>query len=87
MTPEQRTLRSRAAAHVLHSRYDSRELTASARKAFLDRFDLEVDPNSELSPAERARRAAQARKAYFTSLAFKSAKARQRKTSHKGASR
>lgn len=80
MTPEERKLRSRAAAHTLHSRYDSRELTSRARKAFLDRFELQVDPNLELPPKERARRAAHARKAYFTALAFKSAKARGART-------
>jgi hypothetical protein len=77
MNQEQRSLRGRLAAHVLHSRYDSRELTAAARKAFLDRFELQVDPALELPPTERARRAAHARKAYFTSLALKSACARQ----------
>ncbi|MCB1006990.1 MAG: hypothetical protein KDB35_22595 [Acidimicrobiales bacterium] len=50
--------------------------TAKARSAFLDRFEREVDPDGVLAPAERARRAHHARKAYFTRLAFKSAQAR-----------
>ena len=44
----------------------------------LDRFEREVDPNGELTPAERARRAGHARKAYFTRLSLKSAQARRR---------
>jgi hypothetical protein len=39
MDPAQRALRARLAAHTLHSKYDSREIAASARKAFMDRFE------------------------------------------------
>jgi hypothetical protein len=42
----------------------------------MERFVDEVDPNRVLSPPERQRRAEQARKAYFTRLALKSAQAR-----------
>jgi hypothetical protein len=76
MTPGERTLRARMAAYVLHSRYDSRELTAPARRAFNDRFEKEVDPDGTLPPAERQRRAEAAKKAYFTRLALNSAQAR-----------
>jgi hypothetical protein len=76
LTPEQRSLRSRLAAHSLHSQRDSRELTAKARAKFLGRFLDEVDPDRELPEAERLRRAEHARKAYFTRLALASAKAR-----------
>ena len=75
-TPAERSLRARAAAYRLHSLYDSRELTANARAAFADRFARQVDPDGVLSEAERQRRAECARKAYFTDLAAKSAKAR-----------
>lgn len=67
-------------AHVLHSRYDSKEITAPARKAFLDRFERDVDPDGVLDPAERARRAGHAKKAHFSRLAHLSAKARARKS-------
>ena len=78
MSPEQRTLRARLAAHESWARTDDTSArTAPARKAFLDRFEKQVDPDGELSPAERARRARHARKAYFTRLAMKSARARQ----------
>lgn len=40
------------------------------------RFDDLVDPNRELSPDERARRAARAKTAHFKRLALKSAQAR-----------
>jgi hypothetical protein len=76
MTPYERVLRARAAAYVLHSHRDSRELTAPARKAFNDRFEREVDPERLLDTAERARRAQAAKKAYFTRLAMRSARAR-----------
>lgn len=76
MTPEQRSLRSRLAAHCLHAKYDSRDLTAAARSTFLQRFEDEVDPQGVLPPEERARRAEHAKKACFTRLSMQSAKAR-----------
>jgi hypothetical protein len=77
-TPAERAQQARLAAHVLHSRYDSKELTRAARDKFNQRFLDEVDPDRMLTEAERLRRAEHARKAYFTSLALKSAKARRR---------
>lgn len=78
MTPTERTLRARLAAHSLHASVDSRAHTEPARRAFMERFDDEVDPNRVFAPRERQRRAEQARKAYFTRLALKSAQARRR---------
>ncbi len=76
MTPSERALRARMAAYSLHAKRDARETTAAARAAFLDRFDRMVDPDGTLPEAERQRRAAAARKAYFTGLALRSAQAR-----------
>lgn len=76
MTPGERVLRSRMAAHLMHAKYDARETTAAARKAFLDRFERQVDPEGKLDPVERAKRAEHARKAYFSGLALKRAKKR-----------
>lgn len=76
LTPAMRSLRSRMAAYTLHSLHDPRETTAAARQAFEDRFVREVDPNLELPVKERMRRAAAARKAYFTRLAYLSARKR-----------
>ena len=81
LSPKERVLHSRLAAHTLHSKYDSKTLMASARQAFLDSFEKEVDPEGVLPVAERERRAAHARKAYFTKLALKSARARRKRAS------
>ena len=72
-----RVLRARMAAHVLHAKIsDEAEHTAPARAAFLSRFEREVDPEGLLDPEERARRAEHAKKAYFLRLALASRKAR-----------
>jgi hypothetical protein len=76
LSPAERTLRARLAAHTMHSQHDAHETTAAARAAFLARFEAEVDPNGVLTPEERKRRAEHARSAYFTRLAFERAKAR-----------
>lgn len=76
MTPEEKVLRARLAAHYLHSQVDSRAHTEPARKAFMDRFERKVDPDRKLTESERRRRTEQAKKAYFTQLAYKSARAR-----------
>jgi hypothetical protein len=70
-------MRARLAAHSLHARVtDPVAHTAPARRAFMDRFEREVDPDGELPIEERQRRAEHARKAYFLRLALASAKAR-----------
>lgn len=74
---DDRALRARMAAHLLHARIaDENAHTAAARAAFLGRFEREVDPDGVLAPEERARRAAHAKKAYFIRLALASSKAR-----------
>ena len=79
MNDTERSLRSRIGAHESWARTDNRTArTAPARKAMLDRFEREVDPSGELTPAERAARAEHARKAYFARLSLKSAQARRR---------
>lgn len=78
LTPEQRSMRARMAAHAMHAQHDTRQTSANGRAAFLRRFLDEVDPDRQLPDAERQRRAEQARKAYFQRLAFKSSRARQR---------
>lgn len=74
LTPEQRSLRGRIGASELHAQ--GKTNTEPARRAFLDRFEREVDPDGVLEPAERSRRAGHARKAYFARLALRSARAR-----------
>ncbi len=80
MTPAERSLRGQIAAHHSWAHTDDRTArTAKARQAAHDRFENDVDPEGVLMPAERARRAASARKAYFARLALKSAQARRRR--------
>jgi hypothetical protein len=80
LSPAERSLRGRMGAYAVHARYDSRQTTAPAREAFLRRFLDEVDPDRVLPERERLRRAAAARKAYFTRLAYlASGKRRQRR--------
>ena len=75
--PDPRSLSGSIAAHERWSRCDDRHAaTAPARQAFDERFDRQVDPDGILPPAERARRAGHARKAYFLRLALKSAQSR-----------
>lgn len=80
LTPAEKSLRGQIAAHTSWSRTDDRPArTAKARKAMLDKFEREVDPDGILTPTERAKRAEHARKAYFARLALKSAQVRRRR--------
>ena len=79
LTPEQHTLRGRMGAYKKWAQNDPVEGTAAARAAMDAKF-YEGIPD-DLPEAERERRAASARKAYFTRLAFLSAKARSKKAS------
>jgi hydroxymethylpyrimidine/phosphomethylpyrimidine kinase len=82
LSPEQRTLRASLAAHVMHAKYDSREITANARAGFLKRFLDEVDASTPgLPEAERLRRAEHLLRAHMARLALASSRARARKKS------
>jgi hypothetical protein len=73
----ERQLVARLAAHESWANTQNRTArTAPARDAFLAKFEDEVDPRRELTPGDRAKRAANARKAHFTRLALKSAQSR-----------
>ena len=75
--PTERALISRAASHTRWSKTSDRTAaTAPARKAALERFEREVDPDGTLDPQTRAQMAESARKAYFTRLALRSHQAR-----------
>jgi hypothetical protein len=80
-----RTLIGRIGAHALHAKYDSRQLSAPGRAAFMNKFEQGADPNGVLSPEERARRAQHLRKLYFARLALRSADARRKKAMRKRA--
>lgn len=75
----ERSLKASIAAHESWARTDDpAERTRNARASFDARFEQQADPSGILEPAERARRAAHLRKAYFARLALKSAQARRR---------
>lgn len=76
LTPDQRSMRARIAAHSQHAQ--GQTSTGKARAAFNDRFERQVDPDGALPADERARRAEHAKRAYFQKLALKSAKARRK---------
>lgn len=79
LTPAERVLRARQAAHASHAADpDPVARTAPARAAWAARFERQVDPDGVLPEAERQRRAAHARKAYMCDLARRSSQARRR---------
>lgn len=85
MTPAQRSLRAKIAAHTSWANTKDRAArTAAARRAALGRFEHEVDPDGVLPAQERAERAASARQAYFTTLAYRAACARARRSDRAG---
>jgi len=79
MESSDRTLASRIAAHEKWARCPDRSAaTAPARRAFVERFEQQVDPDGVLAPAERARRADHARRAHYLRMALLSARARRK---------
>jgi len=77
LTPQQRRQHALLAIHTRWANEpDPIAATTPARRAFLDRFDRQVDPEGVLPPQERARRAAHARKAYFAKLSLESSRKR-----------
>jgi hypothetical protein len=58
---------------------DRAAATLPARRGFLDKLEREADPNNELLPAERAKRAENLRKAHYARMALNSARARRRR--------
>lgn len=77
LTAQQRVLRARIASHASWANTEEREQrTRTARDRAWARFEDMVDPDKTMDPVERQKRAESGRKAYFSSLALKSAKAR-----------
>jgi hypothetical protein len=83
MTPSERTTRARIGGHSLHAKHDSRVVSAPGRKAAAEALDArllqDIDPENQLSEAERSRRLEHARRAHFLSLALKSAQTRKKR--------
>ena len=77
LTPSEKSQRGRIGGFKVHALYDSTELTAPARAASPAGIDWHLNhvPAEITDPAERLKRAEHLRKAYFATLAFKSARA------------
>jgi hypothetical protein len=73
----------RIGALTMHSRNDARETTKAARAAFDRRFELQVDPEGLLDPADRAARARAARRAHMLRMSMKSAKMRRERAARR----
>jgi hypothetical protein len=82
LSPTEAHLRAKIGALSLHAGGGTN--TGPARRAFLARFEVEVDPGGTLPLAERQSRAEYARRAYFAKLSLKSAQARRRRAERKG---
>ena len=75
----ERSLIASIASHTSWAKTENRTArTAPARAAMMARFEREVDPHRLLTPQERAKRAENAKSAYYKGLALKSARARRR---------
>jgi hypothetical protein len=71
LTPAQRSQRARIAARARWANQSGTDGTAPARAAFLERFERLVDPDGELDPRERARRAESAKREHFQRMAYR----------------
>jgi len=63
-----------------HGRHGSDEMLSAARAGFAERWLREADPDGQLEPAERQRRADRLRKAHMLMLAQRSAAVRRKTT-------
>ena len=75
LTPEQRRLRAQIAAYARWADEDRDAQGARVQESSLAKFERD-DPNNELEPKERLRRAICARKAHMLRMALASTKAR-----------
>lgn len=78
--PEQQILHVRLVAHTHQDDPQiSRSRSEQIERLSRDRFEDQVDPDHQLKPAERTARARNARRAYYTALAFRSSRARSKR--------
>lgn len=77
LSPKLRSAINTVNAHKSWAKTPNRTArTAAGRAAALDRFEKQVDPDGVLDPVERAKRAENAKTAFFREIALKSAAAR-----------
>jgi hypothetical protein len=80
LSPSERTLRARIAVNASWARtVDRSARTAPARRAAMQRYEREIDPDGTLDPGERARRAEYAMRAHMSRLALRSVRARRQR--------
>jgi hypothetical protein len=60
------------------AKHGGHAVAAPARAGFTRRFELQVDPDGQLTPEERTRRAHHAMKAHMAELSLRSAQRRSR---------
>lgn len=70
LSPEQRSMRATIAALARWKNEDPTENARRGQDGLLAKFEREIDPNNELSPVERRRRAVAARREHMVRLAF-----------------
>lgn len=84
LSPEMRSLRSRIAVNESWARTKDRTARTApgtaASPASLDYWEKRVDPNGEMDERTRIKAAENARTAHYQRLAYRSARARRRKT-------
>lgn len=79
-TTSEHALASKLGAHLSWANTEDRAArTAPARRAMLNKFENLADPNGQLTPCERAKRAESLRKAHYAQMALRSAQARRRR--------
>ncbi len=84
MTPAERTLRAKIAAHKSWAATPNRAArTEAARKASYDRFEKIVDPEGVLPPHVRRQLADSERRAHFVKMALRSAQSKRAKSTGK----
>lgn len=77
LTPGERVLRARLAAHASHAATANPSARAAKGAAgLLAKFEREIDPDNQLTPEDRRRRAQHRYKQHMTALALQSSKAR-----------
>jgi hypothetical protein len=80
MSPAERTLIARQAAHASWAQTADRSARSAAGRIAADaRFEKQVDPDGKLPPAERRKRAAGGRASFYADIQRRSIAARRRK--------
>jgi hypothetical protein len=80
MTPEQRRIRARIAAHARWANTTDRAAAMEPlRRGLADKFEREADPDGVLSPQERAIRAESLKKAFYARIQLMASQAKARR--------